>query len=40
VETRTKVRTYQHRMMDYNNDRTTHLSDVKSLFAEAIARIK
>jgi hypothetical protein len=40
VETRTKDRTYQHRMMDYNNDRTTHLSDVKSLFAEAIARIK
>ena len=40
VEARTKDRTYQHRMMDYNNDRTTHLSDVKSLFAEAIARIK
>src|SRR5215470_677637 len=40
VEARTKDRTYQHRMMDYNNDPTTHLSDVKSLFSEAIARIK
>jgi hypothetical protein len=40
VEARTKDRTYQHRMMGYNNDPTTHLSDVKSLFAEAIARIK
>src|SRR5262249_25756766 len=40
VEARTKDRTYQHRMMDYNNDPRTHLSDVKSLFAEAIARIK
>ncbi len=40
VEARTKDRTYRHRMMDYNNDPTTRLSDVKSLFAEAIARIK
>lgn len=40
VEIRTKDRKYSHRMMDYNNDPTTHLSDVKSLFAEAIARIK
>jgi hypothetical protein len=40
VEARTKDRTYQHRMMDYNNDPTTHLSDMKSLFAEAIARVK
>jgi hypothetical protein len=40
VEARTKDRKYSHRMMDYNNDPTTHLSDVKSLFAEAIARIK
>ena len=40
VEARTKDRTYQHRMRDYNNDPTTHLSDVKSLFAEAIARVK
>jgi hypothetical protein len=40
VEGRTKDRNYSHRMMDYNNDPTTHLSDVKSLFAEAIERIK
>ena len=40
VDERTKDRAYHHRMMDYNNDPTTHLSDVKSLFAEAIARIK
>ena len=40
VEARTKGRAYRHRMMDYNNDPTTQLSDVKSLFAEAIARVK
>jgi hypothetical protein len=40
VDERTKDRGYDHRMMDYNNDPRTHLSDVKSLFAEAIARIK
>lgn len=40
VEARTKDRKYQHRMRDYNNDPTTHLSDVKSLFAEAVARVK
>jgi hypothetical protein len=40
VEARTKDRTYQHRMRDYNNDPSTHLSDVKTLFAEAITRIK
>jgi hypothetical protein len=40
VEARTKDRTYQHRMKDYNNDPTTNLSNVKSLFAEAIARVK
>jgi hypothetical protein len=40
VDARTKDRAYEHRMMDYNNDPTTHLSDVKSLFVQAIARIK
>ena len=40
VEERTKGKDYQHRMMDYNNDATTRLADVKSLFAEALARIK
>lgn len=40
VDERTKSRNYKHRMMDYNNDTTTTLADVQSLFAEAIARIK
>ena len=40
VDERTKARNYSHRMMDYNNDPTTTLADVRSLFAEAIARIK
>ena len=40
VEDRTKDRQYQHRLMDYNNDRSTRLSDVRSLFAEAVARIR
>ena len=40
VEERTKDKKYDHRMMDYNNDPATHLSDVQSLLAEAIARIK
>jgi hypothetical protein len=40
VDDRTKSRNYKHRMMDYNNDTTTTLADVRSLFAEAIARIK
>ncbi|HEY4130512.1 MAG TPA: hypothetical protein VGM50_07830 [Gemmatimonadaceae bacterium] len=40
VEDRTKGRNYNHRLMDYNNDPTTHLADVRSLFADALARIK
>ncbi len=40
VEERTKGRNYDHRLMDYNNDPTTHLSDVRSLLAEALARVK
>jgi hypothetical protein len=40
VEERAKNRNYSHRMMDYNNDRTTTLADVRSLFAEALGRIK
>jgi hypothetical protein len=40
VDTRSKDRNYSHRMMDYNNDPRTQLSDVRSLFAEAIARIR
>ncbi len=40
VDERAKDRNYNHRMMDYNNDPATHLEDVRTLFAEAIARIK
>ena len=40
VEQRTPGKTYEHRMMDYNNDSSTHLADVQSLLAEAISRIK
>jgi len=39
VDERTAGRPYQHRLMDYNNDPTTHLADVRSLFAEALKRI-
>jgi hypothetical protein len=39
VDERTKARNYDHRLMDYNNDASTTLTDVNSLFAEAIARI-
>jgi hypothetical protein len=39
VDQRTTGRPYDHRLMDYNNDPTTHLGDVQSLFAEAIERI-
>jgi hypothetical protein len=40
VDERAKSRNYSHRMMDYNNDPTTTLADVRRLFAEALARIK
>jgi len=40
VEERTKDKSYEHRLMDYNNDRSTTLADVRSLFDEALARIK
>jgi hypothetical protein len=39
VDHRTAGRPYDHRLMDYNNDPTTHLGDVQSLFAEALRRI-
>lgn len=29
-----------HRLIGYNNDPATHLEDVRSLFAEALARSK
>ena len=40
IEARTKAEKYEHRLMEYNNDPSTTLDDVRSLFAEAIARIK
>jgi hypothetical protein len=40
VEERAAGRPYEHRLMDYNNDPTTHLRDVETLFTEALARIE
>ena len=39
IEERTKGRNYHHRMMDYNNDPSTKIEDVHSVFAEALARM-
>jgi hypothetical protein len=39
IEARTVGRAYEHRLMDYNNDSTTKLSDVRSLFREALSRM-
>jgi hypothetical protein len=39
IEERTKDRNYEHRLMGYNNDSSTHLGDVRSLFAEALSRL-
>jgi hypothetical protein len=38
VEARSAGRAYEHRLMDYNNDSTTTLADVRSLFREALSR--
>jgi hypothetical protein len=40
VDERSVGRNYHHRLMDYNNDPSTRLEDVQSLFAEALARMK
>lgn len=40
VDQRTADRPYHHRLMDYNNDPTTTLTNVQSLFAEALRRIQ
>jgi hypothetical protein len=40
VEERAATRAYHHRLMDYNNDPTTRLSDVRSLFKEALMRME
>ena len=39
VEHRAKDRNYEHLLMDYNNDPSTRLADVRSLFAEALSRM-
>jgi hypothetical protein len=39
VERRSAGRGYHHRLMDYNNDPTTRLTDVQSLFGEALRKI-
>ena len=39
VDERSKGRNYDHRLMDYNNDPSTTLADVHSLFAEAERRV-
>ena len=40
VEERTATRNYDHQLMDYNNDPTTHLDDVQNLFQQALSRIE
>lgn len=40
IDERAETRNYHHRLMDYNNDPTTHLSDVQSLFQEALTRME
>jgi len=40
VDERSKGKSYDHRLMDYNNDPSTTLADVRSLFAAALARVK
>jgi hypothetical protein len=39
VDERTKGRNYDHRLMDYNNDPSTTLAEIHSLFVEALGRI-
>jgi hypothetical protein len=39
IDERSAGRDYQHRLMDYNNDPRTQLSDVQSLFKEALLRM-
>lgn len=40
IEERTRGKKYNHRLMGYNNDPSTRLEDVRSLFAEALTRSK
>jgi hypothetical protein len=40
IDERTKTRDYHHNLMEYNNDPTTHLQDVQTLFQEAESEIR
>jgi hypothetical protein len=40
VDERTAARGYHHHLMDYNNDPTTHLRDVQTLFEQAESEIR
>jgi hypothetical protein len=40
VDERTADRNYHHRLMEYNNDATTHLQDIQSLFLQTEAKIR
>ena len=40
VQKRSEGRNYKHRLMDYNNDRSTQFTDVCSLFNEAQEELK
>jgi hypothetical protein len=40
IERRTADRQYPHRLMDYNNDVSTRIEDVRALFAQALAQMK
>jgi hypothetical protein len=40
VDARSAGRKYEHRLRDYNNDPSTTLADVRSLFEEALGRLK
>jgi hypothetical protein len=39
VDERSAGRPYKHRLMDYNNDPTTRLADVRGIIAEALSRL-
>jgi len=40
VDRRSAGRNYEHRLRDYNNDPRTTLADVRTLFEDALSRLK
>jgi hypothetical protein len=40
ISERTATRNYHHHLMEYNNDPTTQLSDVQSIFKEALSQME